>query len=613
MDRERSDDAPTAPRHTRRLTRAISIVLALVLLALAGLALTSAYDGERSAARLERSGDLAEAYLAMNQAFATQEAVEARYDAKPTMAARARFEAATAVITRATGVLQREGPARDRRLAATLAVHHARYVAGNERAFDAVDAGDRRRAEQIDDAVVDPAGTAVQQQVSGYGPQHAALALRELDQRKRSRDRALQRTLVVVGVGLATIAVLSWLLAGLRRRLEQATAVEFDRLAQAALTDSVTGIRNHRAFQEDLGRAVAAQQREDASLSVVMFDADRLKEVNERGGHQAGDEYLESIATALMTTAGHGEGVYRIGGDEFAAILPGATSWDAFAFAQRVHATLSRGPATVTAGVAEALGEDSAKELVQRADLALMDGKRSGQATVRYSPRLAAAGKDSRTVLPGRHALALGAALARAVDAKDSYTRSHCETVAALCDGIATELGLAAESVAAIRLAGLVHDVGKIGVPDAILQKPAALSEEEYSIIKGHCALGHKILIGTDLERQAPWVLHHHERIDGDGYPDGLAGDDIPLGARIIHVADAFEAMTSDRPYRPGMSDDDAIVELLRHVGTQFDGECVAALLRSLGRGGAGSPDPTAVEDERPLVSFARAVDRLGR
>jgi HD-GYP domain-containing protein (c-di-GMP phosphodiesterase class II) len=187
-----------------------------------------------------------------------------------------------------------------------------------------------------------------------------------------------------------------------------------------------------------------------------------------------------------------------------------------------------------------------------------------------------AAGRDLR------HSSELASALARAVDAKDSWTRSHCETVAELSALIATGLGLGGERVEELRLAGLVHDVGKIGVPDAILQKPAALDPAEYATVKAHATLGHKILSGTELTREAVWVLHHHERVDGTGYPRGLRGDGIPLESRIIHVADAFEAMTSDRPYRRGMPEAAAIEELRRHAGTQFDRACVDALVAAL-------------------------------
>ena len=180
------------------------------------------------------------------------------------------------------------------------------------------------------------------------------------------------------------------------------------------------------------------------------------------------------------------------------------------------------------------------------------------------------------------HHRTLAGALALAVDAKDASTRSHSQTVSILCAVIETELGFKPEEVSRIRLAGLLHDVGKIGIPDAILKKPAKLNVEEYDKMKTHSVLGHDIVQAADMPIEADWVLHHHEHIDGGGYPDGLAGADIPLESRIIHVADAFEAMTSDRPYRVAPGEQFAVGELRRNVDTQFDSGVVAALLRVL-------------------------------
>jgi putative nucleotidyltransferase with HDIG domain len=180
------------------------------------------------------------------------------------------------------------------------------------------------------------------------------------------------------------------------------------------------------------------------------------------------------------------------------------------------------------------------------------------------------------------HTRTLANALALAVDAKDSYTRSHCQTVSQLCVVIATELDIHREQLVRVRLAGLLHDVGKIGVPDSILNKPDVLTHDEYEQMKTHSVLGAAIIKAADMPIEAHWVRHHHERIDGTGYPDGLLGADIPLESRIIHVADAFEAMTSDRPYRKAPGQAYAIDELRRNSGTQFDADVVEALIRRL-------------------------------
>ncbi len=178
----------------------------------------------------------------------------------------------------------------------------------------------------------------------------------------------------------------------------------------------------------------------------------------------------------------------------------------------------------------------------------------------------------------------LASALALAVDAKDSYTRSHCQTVSQLSAVIAAELGLEGDRVARVRLAGLLHDVGKIGVPDAILNKPAALTDDEFELMKRHSLLGCDIVEAAEMHDEARWVRHHHERYDGSGYPDGLAGDEIPLESRIILVADAFEAMTSDRPYRRAPGQEFAVAELASNAGGQFDPRVVQALCRALDR-----------------------------
>ena len=201
----------------------------------------------------------------------------------------------------------------------------------------------------------------------------------------------------------------------------------------------------------------------------------------------------------------------------------------------------------------------------------------------------------------------LANALARAVDTKDAYTNSHCETVAELCAVMAVELGFDEQHVFKIRLAGLLHDVGKIGVPDSILQKPGPLTDEEYEVMKTHPVLGAHILRAAERHVEAQWVLSHHERPDGRGYPDGIA--EISLEASIIAVADAFEAMVSRRPYREPRSVDEALRELARCAGTQFDARCVAALTKVPGRTESDEPSSLSrLPSPRPLPLGAEAA-----
>ncbi len=396
---------------------------------------------------------------------------------------------------------------------------------------------------------------------------------------------ATQRSIIRGGTITITITVLVFgslavMLRRDRRRLDAARTEEIARLAEMASSDPLTGLRNHRTFQEDLGRELQRVARTGVPLALVLVDLDDLKTVNDTLGHQAGDERIRALADALRATIRGTDFAYRIGGDEFAVILPDARAWGALELTQRLRNALPG--FTATAGIAEAETLRSRDDLFREADMAMLGAKRLHQHAAIYTTEMdpeAGAPADDK-----HHTRTLASALARAVDAKDSYTRSHCQTVSQLCAVIAAELGFEGDRLARMRLAGLLHDVGKIGVPDAILNKPAKLTDDEYAVLQAHSVLGYEIVEAAGLPEEARWVRHHHERVDGRGYPDRLAGDEIPLESRIILVADSFEAMTSDRPYRRAPGQAFALAELSRHSGTQFDPDVVEALTRVLDR-----------------------------
>jgi HD-GYP domain-containing protein (c-di-GMP phosphodiesterase class II) len=237
------------------------------------------------------------------------------------------------------------------------------------------------------------------------------------------------------------------------------------------------------------------------------------------------------------------------------------------------------GTRAVSIGLTESIDTEGRHLLMNQADIALYEAKRTRLSAVAYHPGLSPGVDTKRDDLPSHEQRALAAALARAVDAKDVGTRSHSETVAQLCVAIGERLQIDPIGLERVRLAGLLHDVGKIGVADAILQKPGSLAPDELSAMTEHVEIGHAILLAAELPIEAHWVLHHHERIDGRGYPTGLSGASIPVESRIIAVADAFEAMTGTRPYREAVSVEEAVVELQANAGTQFDSRCVDALV----------------------------------
>ncbi len=368
-----------------------------------------------------------------------------------------------------------------------------------------------------------------------------------------------------------------------------------------ALTDPLTGLGNHRHFHDRLQRDLARAQARSAPFSLCLVDVDDFKEVNDNHGHPVGDRVLAQVATRLRT----GGEAFRLGGDEFALLLPGRTEAEAISIAEAVIARIAEldlehgGRLTVSAGIATypEHGVERA-ELVRVADNALYWSKEhgKGRASV-YRPGAVELSELHRLAQErDRRARFLAAAgLARAVDARDAYTGEHSAEVGALAARIALRMGLDSDQVELIRLAGSLHDVGKLAIPEDILRKPGPLSEPERVVLERHPQIGFRMLDSLGVEPVATWVLHHHERWDGDGYPNRLAGPRIPLGARILFVADAYDAMTTDRVYRQSLPHDAAIRELERCAGSQFDPEVVGALKAELDESRAAVLDSVAV------------------
>jgi diguanylate cyclase (GGDEF)-like protein/putative nucleotidyltransferase with HDIG domain len=355
-----------------------------------------------------------------------------------------------------------------------------------------------------------------------------------------------------------------------------------------ALTDPLTGLGNHRHFHERLERELQHANERNLPLTLCFVDVDDFKRINDRFGHPAGDRVLSQLAARLRQT---GE-AFRLGGDEFALLLPGYGESAALTAASSVIERIAAldleqvGSVTVSAGVAispqHAADRD---ELIRLADSALYWAKEYGKNRVRaYRPDVIELAELKRLASgPDRAArFRAAASLARAVDARDVYTGSHSQRVAELAARTARRLGLPDEEVELTRLAASLHDLGKLAIPEEILRKPGPLTEPERIVLERHPQIGFRMLESLGVDPVADWVLHHHERWDGSGYPDGLSGERIPLGARIIFVADAYDAMISERVYRRRVSPEEAVAELDRCAGTQFDPDVVAALAEEL-------------------------------
>ena len=415
-----------------------------------------------------------------------------------------------------------------------------------------------------------------------------------------------------------------------RKQMEEERERLQAELEVRAVTDGLTDLYNHAHFYQRLAEEAERSKRYKHGFAVLMMDVDNFKCFNDSRGHQAGDEMLRLVADSIRSGLRRSDVAFRYGGDEFAAILPHADSATAQAAVSRINRRITNclkrkdGAAaaclSVSAGVA-CFPEDgsTADELVKAADAALYAAKwtaraRDAMAEAYAIEELAPPAEMLRETQRGTVSSAAGSlaaalhelgvpgvlaelnrrtiiALGVMAEAKDPYVRGHQERTSDRAATLAEEMGLPPDKVRATRFAGLLHDLGKAGISRHILNKPGTLTEDEFAKVKEHSPLGSMMItseIGA-LQELVPIVRHHHERFDGKGYPDGLAGQEIPLEARILAVVDAFDAMTHERSYRKALSKVDAVSELQRGAGTQFDPAVVQPFLALVGR-----------EDEEP-------------
>ena len=364
-----------------------------------------------------------------------------------------------------------------------------------------------------------------------------------------------------------------------KRLLEQAQ--------EEAERDPLTGLLNHRAFQRRFEEESRRALGEGSSLAVAILDLDNFKFFNDSYGHTIGDDVLRQVADALRAACRSRDTLARFGGDEFAMLLPEVGSdVTADEIAARLDSSLrevsyqpagygSAIPICLSAGVALFPADAPNRSAVMQLAAERLLHAKTGGLSGGEARQVRAAMQDVR-------GFPMLDALVNAVDNKDRYTRRHSEDVMVYSLLIAREMGLDAATFQTLQVAALLHDVGKIGVPDAILRKPSTLTPEEFAAIQQHPVMG-AVIVGAvpGMEGTLDCIRSHHERWDGEGYPDKTRGEATPLPARLMSVADAYSAMTSDRPYRKGKTPAQAHAILEAGAGSQWDPACVAAFLKA--------------------------------
>jgi diguanylate cyclase (GGDEF)-like protein len=416
-------------------------------------------------------------------------------------------------------------------------------------------------------------------------------------------------------------------------------ALTFQKAQEQAITDGLTGVKTHRFFMEALSSEWKRSSRAGRSFALVLMDLDRFKFVNDFYGHLEGDLVLQRVGQILETNCRRSDVVARYGGDEFVILMPETTMEQARQLAAKLRGWVSADPLLREKNISASFGiacyplhGSSPQELIQVADASMYLSKHQGGNTVSTADhvdpnearrwkrdvleaylgvtlkRLFATGPEAfeeiyqrlrqftdslpETEIAGapqdptsvpQSILDTVTSLAYAIDAKDQYTQGHSQKVSAYAALLAEALGMSEPEVEEIRLAAVLHDVGKVGIPEGILNKSGPLNPEEWDVMKTHVVFGGKILEPlVPLARIREMVLHHHEFFDGSGYPNGLTGETIPLGARIITIADSYDTITSDRSYKKGRTAEQALSELERCANTQFDGRLVAAFVRAM-------------------------------
>lgn len=395
-----------------------------------------------------------------------------------------------------------------------------------------------------------------------------------------------------------------------------------DKANENTNVDSLTLLSNHRGFQEILSNELTKAQATNSHLSIIMMDINNISKINRELGHAKGDEVIKLVAEKVKQNIRSSDSAGRYGGDEIAIILPDTDTDEAKYIAEYLTYSLSCcfvddvGPVKVAVGIAtfpestrdqekllimaeqamyisQSKGyKDGMSAIVSSMDFNFWDDmalnsfaevltKRHSQIGINFEEELVHKFNNEQ-IVSQNHLMEMVTSLASAIDAKDTYTKGHSTSVARYSEALARAINLPEKEVERIALGALLHDVGKIGIPEDVLRKPTHLLDNEWEIMKQHPVIGaEKVLLPNETLRDLiPIVKYHHEHWDGSGYPEKLKGEEIPFSARIVAIADSFHALISDRPYRKGLSVQKACEILKMGAGIQWDANLVRQFIQ---------------------------------
>ncbi len=604
--------------HLRARLATLGLIVVLLMLTICSIGATAIV--RQTSLQASEAVHMSDLYQQAHYLVDSESSIMNEYALQLGSAGRSEFRAAAQDLNTALQTIAHDGDVGDRAFVQSVQAQQAHYLLFATQFLDFIDAHDLSGAHAIHDEKIDPLFDPMEAQVGTAANADHQLATQSLAHMDAIQRFVVVSTVLVFVLGLFLFLLFWRVMREYQRRLQAAAQAELLLMEQVALTDPLTGLPNHRTMMDQIEAELVRCRRTEEACAIVFVDLDHFKHINDTWGHRAGDAVLREVSGRLQKNIRQGDAVGRYGGEEFVMLLANTTLHAAKHTAERLRIAIAGEPCilgsgedtpdgniiAITASIGVAVyGEHGAtrEALIEAADRAMYYAKQTGRNQVCLSGEESALTSQVLTHLPQRQfteAVSIKT-LTAVASVHDGKTSAHAHRMVRLAEETARRLGRSEEEIHLVRLAALFHDIGKIGIPDAILHKPGPLNEDEWTIMRRHPVLGQYILeqVGGVFELLSHIVVAHHERWDGNGYPHGLAQHTIPLGARILTVVDSYDAMTSLRSYRQPLSDEEARAELQRCAGSQYDPQVVEMFLYVLDADERAHA-PTLLEERLP-------------